>query len=104
MWYNISSKHLLLKLTQLNTQLFLFPQTCASSGESYRLRRKTLVVSYLTIGAAPCILTRNATGLFHLLGVMFRGFFARFFCFPLFTKNVYVRELEGCKFIYYLRL
>ena len=54
-------------LTRSSTpSFFSFPQTCASSGESYRLHRKTLVVNYLTIGAAPCILTRNATGLFHL--------------------------------------
>ena len=38
---------------------------CALSGESYHLHRKTLVVNYPTIGAVPCILTRNATGLFH---------------------------------------
>ena len=79
------------RLTQLNTQLFSFPQTCASSGENYRLRRKTLVVNCLTIGAAPCILTRNATGLFHLHGPNQESYvsrvFTRFFCFSLFTQK-----------------
>lgn len=59
---------IVLNIWCLSWHCFLFLQTCALSGESYHLHRKTSVVNYPTIGAAPCILTRNATGLFHRHG------------------------------------
>lgn len=68
---------------RLTRSYFLFPQTCASSGENYLLHRKTSVGNCPTIGAAPCILTRNTAGLFHCHGPNSASYVSRVFLWVL---------------------